>query len=339
MALNPFKDSNLNDLQQNIKAFCATHFDGLRKKLALKWERFVAKGNEKVTLMVIPHSEKKIVNFHVSIFAISFVAGLGAVIITITSILIINHSSTIKEVSKLKNYGSNSKIQIQIYKEEINKLYAIFQKMKPELTHLYSLTPGSDIDSLWARGGIDNPEPGPEADQSDDGSPPLEVLNIQEINTELETTKKILVKIKSFLEYRKKIIENTPSIWPVDGYVISRYGQRSSPFTFAREFHRGIDIEAFPGAEIRATAPGTVDDIRWDSTLGLNITIKHKYGFVTSYSHCQRISVEIGQKISKGEVIGYVGRSGKTNRYICYYQIKIGTEFVDPMPYLNRIIQ
>ena len=120
--------------------------------------------------------------------------------------------------------------------------------------------------------------------------------------------------------------------------MISRYGQRNSPYTFAKEFHNGIDIEAFPGAEIKATAPGTVDDIRWDPSLGLNVTIKHKYGFVTSYSHCQRVSVEIGQKISKGEVIGYVGRSGKTNRYICYYQIRIGTEFVDPMPYLNRII-
>jgi len=338
MALNPFKDSNLNDLQQNIRSFLSAHFDGLKKNLRLKREHFIAKGNEKITLMVIPHSEKKIVNFHISIFAISFIVGITAVIITLTSVLIINHSSTIKEVSKLKNYGSNSKIQIKMYKEEINKLYSIFQKMKPELTHLYSLTPGSDIDSLWARGGIDNPNPGPEAENEEDSSPPLEVLNIQEINTELETTKKILSKVKSFLEYRKKIIENTPSVWPVDGYIISRYGQRSSPYTFAREFHSGIDIEAFPGAEIRATAPGTVDDIKWDSTLGITLSIKHKYGFVTCYSHCQRVSVEIGQKISKGEVVGYVGRSGKSNNYICFYQIKIGTEYVDPMPYLNRIV-
>jgi murein DD-endopeptidase MepM/ murein hydrolase activator NlpD len=49
--------------------------------------------------------------------------------------------------------------------------------------------------------------------------------------------------------------------------------------------------------------------------------------------------VEPEQKVSKGEVIGYVGRTGKTTKYICYYQVKIGTEFVDPIPYLNRIIQ
>ena len=72
-----------------------------------------------------------------------------------------------------------------------------------------------------------------------------------------------------------------------------------------------IDIEAFPGSEIRATAPGKVSEIRWDPVLGLVVSIKHKYGFTTSYSHCQRVSVELDQQISKGEVIGYVGRTGQ----------------------------
>ncbi|PKL41224.1 MAG: hypothetical protein CVV44_00890 [Spirochaetae bacterium HGW-Spirochaetae-1] len=337
MAVNPFKDSNLNDLQQNITQFLSDHFGDIVASLKEKWRRFVLKGREKITVMFIPHTEKKIINFHVSIFTISFFVGIVATTIVVTSFFIINHSSTIKEVSKLKKYGTNSKIQIQKYKDEINKLYTIFQKFKPEITHLYSLTPGSDIDSLWAKGGI--PNPGPADESAEEISPPIEILNIQEVERELKTTKDLLVQIKKFLKYRKKIIENTPSVWPTSGYIISRYGQRSSPYTFKPEFHRGIDIEAFPGTEIRATAPGKVDDIRWDPILGLTISIKHKYGFVTSYSHCQRVSVESGQNVSKGEIIGYVGRTGNTTRYICYYQIRIGTEFVDPIPYLNRIMQ
>ncbi len=335
MNINPFKDSNLRDLQQNIRDFLADHFSGFIANIQNRWQLFVKKGKERMTVMFIPHSEKRIINFHISLFAISFIIGLVTLTVTITSILIINHSSTIKEVSKLKRYGTNSKIQMKKYRDEINKLYAIFQQFKPELTHLYSLTPESDIDSLWAKGGI--PNPNPDIEGSTEVSPPIEVLNMQEIERELKTTKEIIKKIKRFLEYRKKIIENTPSIWPVDGHIVSRYGQRSSPFTFQSEFHHGIDIEAFPGADIKATAPGTVNDIRWDPVLGLTISIKHKYGFVSSYSHCQRVSVEVGQKISKGEVIGYVGRTGKAAAYICYYQIRIGTEFVDPMPYLNRI--
>lgn len=335
MGINPFKDSDLNDLQQNIKKFLAEHFGEIVARIKSLLKYLVTKGKERITVMFIPHSEKKIINFHITIFAISLVATLITATVTITSILIINHSSTIKEVSKLKKYGTNSSRQIKKYKEEINKLYNLFQKFKPEITHLYSLTPQSDIDSLWAKGGEPNSEQ--KIEPNYEVSPPIEILNIQEIETELKITKKLIAKIKEFLKYRKKIIGNTPSIWPTDGYIISRYGHRSSPYTFKTEFHKGIDIEAFPGAEIRATAPGRINDIRWDPVLGLTISIKHKYGFVTSYSHCQRVSVEVGQKISKGEVIGYIGRTGKTTRYICFYQIKIGIDFVDPMPYLNRI--
>ena len=139
------------------------------------------------------------------------------------------------------------------------------------------------------------------------------------------------------MDRQKKIIENTPSIWPVEGYIIQKYGTKISPYSIQRGFHRGIDISAFPGAEIKATAPGKVESIKWDSERGLTISIKHKYGFSTHYSHCQRISVKKDQKLSKGDLIGYVGKTGKAARYICFYQLKIGTEYVDPLPYLNKL--
>lgn len=334
MKINPFKDTNLRDLQLNLIEFVADHFSGLSQKVN-DWLRLIdAKGKERITVMFIPHSEKRIVNFHLSIYALTIFSTLVVATVTITSLIIINHSSTVKEVSKLKKYGTNSKQQISRFKDESNKLYESFQRLKPEITHLYSLTPGSDIDSLWGKGG-DFTGKIPEGENN--MAPPVELLNIQEVERELKTTKKVLSKIKSFLEIRKKIIENTPSVWPVNGYIVSRFGKRSSPYTFEEEFHNGIDIETFPSAEIKATAPGIINDIKWDPSLGLTVSIKHKYGFITVYSHCQRVAVEPGQKVSKGEVIGYVGRTGKTTRYICQYQIKIGTEYTDPMPYLNKI--
>ncbi len=81
-----------------------------------------------------------------------------------------------------------------------------------------------------------------------------------------------------------------------------------------------------------------MEKISWDSKHGLKITIKHKYGFSTCYSHCQRVVVDINQKLSKGEVIGYAGKTGRASRHMCFYQVKIGTEYVDPYPYLNTII-
>lgn len=339
MGLNPFRDSNLNDLQEDLRGFFRDRFGELAEKARLKWDLFVKKGRERVTIMFIPHSAKKIANFHLSLFAIFSIVGAIVAVIVVTSIVIVNHTSTIKEISKLKMYGSYSKIQITRYKEEINRLYDIFQKFKPEITYLYSLTPGNNVDSLWAKGGNPNPDPQAEAEPGDKDSPTIEVLNIEEMERELRTTKEVLEKIKVFLEARRKIIENTPSVWPVDGYVVSRFGDRTSPYTFKKEYHQGIDIASFPGAEIRATAPGKVENIWWDPVTGLSVAVSHKYGFVTVYSHCQRVSAGIDQKVGKGEVIAYVGRTGKATRPVCFYQIKIGTDFVDPAPYLNKIVQ
>ncbi len=335
MSLNPFKESNLKDLQEDLLKFLGDHFGDLRKRVIEWWESFKKKGRERVTIMFIPHSEKKIVNFHVTKFSIAFMLITLVTTVTITSIAIVNHTSTIKEVSKLKMYRSNSRVQIQKYKEEINRLYDIFQKFKPEITYLYSLTPENNVDALWAKGGPASQLT--EAAMDDPNSPPMEILNIEEVERELKTSKEALRKIKVFLETRKRILGNTPSSWPVDGYIVSRFGQRTSPLTFQTEFHHGIDIAAFPGAEIRATAPGKVNDIRWDPVLGLTVSVNHKYGFMTHYSHCQRATVDVGDNVSKGEVIGFVGKTGKATRHMCFYQVRIGTEFVDPVPYLNKI--
>ncbi len=333
MGLNPFKDSDLNDLQQNIFEFLSHRFEGVVAKIKDWWARFVKKGNERITLMLIPHSEKRIVNFHISIFAISIIIGIVSISVTITSVLIINHSSTIKEVSKLKKYGKYSKISRQTYKEEIEVLHTVFQDFRREIEMLHKLRLGSKYTSLWARGGGTNNTKG----TGDQSVPPDELLKFKEIQKDLIVAKENMEKIKKFLSYRKRIIENTPSMWPVSGHIVSRFGYRNSPHTFQREHHYGLDIEAYPASEIKATAPGKVSQVRWDDIRGLTISIKHKYGFVTVYSHCQRAVVKVGQKIAKGDVIGYVGRTGKTTKYICYYQIKIGTTFVDPMPYLNKI--
>ena len=117
MRLNPFKDSNLNDLQSDVFGFFSDKFGGVREDFAAWWGRFKKKGNERVTIMFIPHSEKKIINFHISIFAISGIGAVLAVIIFITSLLIFSHASNVKEVSRLKLYGSDSKVQIGYYKD------------------------------------------------------------------------------------------------------------------------------------------------------------------------------------------------------------------------------
>lgn len=319
MNLNPFKDSNLNDLQKDIHLFIKDHFTNIQTNFQTKWKKFVKKGKERITIMFIPHNEKKIMNFHISIFAISAIVISIASIVSITSIIIVNHSSSIKEVSKLERNEKISEEHKKLYQEELNNLYSTYLNFKPQIASLYYMDKGTN---LFAKGGTND-------GVSTNNATPVpseKLLEIQEMEQELQNTKQALEQVKVFLDTRKKIIENTPSIWPVAGYIVAK-----------SNFNQGVEIASFPGAEIKSTAPGTVDNIRWDSVLGLTITVAHKYGYYTTYSHCQRISAEVGQKVSKGEVIAFVGNTGKTTSEVCFYQIRVGTEFVNPIPYLNKI--
>ncbi len=337
MGLNPFKDANLEILRETTLQFLNEKFHALFQNIKSRYFIIQKKAKERLTIMLIPHSEKKIINFHIPIYTVVIIISCVLITVVITSIAIINHTSTIKDVSKLKMHDSDSKALIEKYKIEINNLYDTFQKFKPEISNLYALTSDNGADSLWAKGGgsdsILSNTP------ADSAAPSLEELNIKEIEEELKTTRKILENTKDFLERRKTILENTPSIWPSEGYIITKFGSQSSYYLSDNELCRGIEIAGFPGSAIRATAPGKIMNISWDPSLGLNITIAHKYGFTTRYSHCEKIVAKINQKVDKNDLIAYMGRTGKSSKHVCFYQIGIGTDYIDPVPFLNNVAQ
>ncbi|MDA3899231.1 MAG: M23 family metallopeptidase [Spirochaetes bacterium] len=348
MGLNPFKDTDLYDLE----GYLSKRFIGIVHSVKSILSSFISsvnrKGNEKITMMFIPHSEKRIINFHISIYSIVIFTVLLVSVVTTTTVMIVNHTTTIKEITRLRLYGYDSQMQINHYKKEINNLHDTFQKFKPELTYLYSLTPDNYVDSLWAKGGAINGDSEDSAENNEvqdelsfninsEDAPDLEELNIREMGQELQTTKEVLQKIKVFLANRKKIIENTPSIWPTDGYLVNLTENGGFSSNKRLTVNNGVTIATFPGAEIKATAPGSVSDIVWDDEFGLTITIVHKYGFATIYSHCQRSTVKVDQKVSKSEIIGYVGKTGNSMSHKLLYQIKIGMEYINPLPYLNKI--
>lgn len=338
MSLNPFKEANLTDVQEYLSSSLKEYWKNQKNRIQDFSKRFREKGRERLTVMLIPHSEKRILNFHISFFTISALLFVLVLVILVASITIINHSSTVKEVDILLGSEKDSKKLIKDFKKETRLLGKIFDSFKPEIIGLHAITNGRSGSDLF--GGIGGPQKSiahePINESVDNGSDsfPDEIYDINRIQKELQVASKTIDSVKNFLVSRKKIIENTPSVWPTEGYISRLYGRQEED---SREFSHGIEIAAMPGAAVRATAPGKVVFAGWDEELGLAIKIKHKYGYMTSYGHNQRINVTVGQKVSKNEVIAYVGKTGYTRRYSLHYRVKIGTVFVDPLPYLNRI--
>ena len=121
-----------------------------------------------------------------------------------------------------------------------------------------------------------------------------------------------------------------PSIWPAAGYVSSPYGLRFN----GTEFHQGIDIAADMGAPIVATADGVVTAAGWNGGYGNMVDVDHGGGIVTRYGHASAVAVTVGQQVRRGEVIAYVGSTGRSTGPHVHYEVRVDGQPVNPAGYL-----
>jgi murein DD-endopeptidase MepM/ murein hydrolase activator NlpD len=129
----------------------------------------------------------------------------------------------------------------------------------------------------------------------------------------------------------------TPSIMPTAGWLSSPYGMRNDPFTGNYQMHWGIDISTNEGNPIVATADGIVIKVQKDKYLGNSVTISHGNGITTIYGHMMDMKirpVREGQKVKRGDVIGYVGHTGKAVGPHAHYEIHVDGKPVNPYRYL-----
>ena len=130
---------------------------------------------------------------------------------------------------------------------------------------------------------------------------------------------------------------NVPDMWPVMGPINSGFGQREDPVlgNGDGEFHKGIDIGGVDGTPVHAPAGGQVVRAGMGSGYGREIEIDHGNGIVTVYGHLQGYNVVAGQTVVKGEVIGYVGHSGRTTGSHLHYEVQVRGNAVNPHKYLR----
>lgn len=127
---------------------------------------------------------------------------------------------------------------------------------------------------------------------------------------------------------------HTPSIWPTEGWLSSGYGPRKHPITGQPDYHYGVDIAGMVGTPIRAAADGTVVAAGRRAGYGLTIIIDHDYGRRTLYGHLSRIQVKVGQRVTKGQVIGAMGSTGLSTGPHLHYEVHVNGRPVNPLNYL-----
>ena len=129
---------------------------------------------------------------------------------------------------------------------------------------------------------------------------------------------------------------NAPSLWPVVGRITSSFGERLDPFNGEGAFHAGIDIGTTFGAPVRAAADGVVTKASFGDGYGREVMIDHGNGIVTLYGHLSGFAVTEGQQVKRGQVIGYVGSSGRSTGPHLHYEVRIRDTPVNPHKFLRE---
>jgi murein DD-endopeptidase MepM/ murein hydrolase activator NlpD len=161
-------------------------------------------------------------------------------------------------------------------------------------------------------------------------------------------SKQLYIQSKSFDEVfemakkKEEMLASLPAIQPVSNEDLTRmasgYGYRTDPVYKTTKFHAGMDFTAPRGTPIYATGDGTI--IQADAAnrgYGNHVRIKHGYGYITLYAHMSKFNCKVGQKVKRGDVIGYVGNTGKSVGPHCHYEVRKNNNPINPVNFYFKV--
>lgn len=161
--------------------------------------------------------------------------------------------------------------------------------------------------------------------------------NLDILERELDARERQLKGAIAGLKETVYRLDHTPSLWPVPLVrITSRFGTRRDPFTGGRDVHHGLDLHAYTGQPVRATAAGRVVFAGYQGSYGYKVEIDHGFGIRSIYAHNSRIAVHVGQIVSKGQVICYAGSTGRSTAPHVHFEIRLSRQPVNPAGVLMR---
>jgi murein DD-endopeptidase MepM/ murein hydrolase activator NlpD len=160
--------------------------------------------------------------------------------------------------------------------------------------------------------------------------------NLQEIKNRLLQQSNSFAEIEKLIANKEAFLAHLPAIQPVSNKELSRiasgFGLRIDPVYKTTKMHKGLDFTAPQGTPIYATADGTVSLADFSATgFGNHVIINHDYGYETLYGHMVKLNCTVGKTVKRGELIGWVGSTGKSTGPHCHYEVHKNGEAVDPV--------
>ncbi len=300
--------------------------------------------NNKFTVMIIPHSEKHTVRLNIPMYVLQIMA----VILIISIILFFLGLKSYINLKKENEMLISSRLELEAVKNKLNTVAYRVSDMESSVSQLeflenqireqngleQSITFFDDKNKrvvMASRSATAKNPPDTTTLIADETEKKLDLME-EAVPVREESAKELISQV----EEKKKRLAATPSIYPTIGRITSHYGYRRDPFHGRISFHDGIDFANSYNTPVYSAAEGTVLSAQVRSGYGRQIKIYHGYGISTSYSHLARMIVSPGDKVKKGQLIGYMGSSGRSTGTHLHYMVYENGSTVNPVKYLPR---
>lgn len=273
----------------------------------------IKKAFTSITIMVVPHDNHRSMNLKIpvaGIFATLLLAAVGSGYLFCLAISGLDY--------KEQHYEMADKVEF--YSDQFEQWDSTVMALKTvegEFRKLFSYDTKDDV--------LEN------VDTSFIGS-----LEIPDLVEELKKRIDTVEEIKDYLSVQKNIYLATPKGYPASGRISSSYGKRKDPFSGEMAFHSGVDISSKLGSPVQVTADGVVSHAGWTKRSGYVVVIEHGCGFRTLYAHNKSNKVKIGNRVKRGDVIGYVGSTGKSTGPHVHYEVWKNGRTVNAKSYLTQ---
>jgi murein DD-endopeptidase MepM/ murein hydrolase activator NlpD len=294
---------------------------------------------KKMTFMVVPHDGGKSVQIKINLFTLHTLVLLLGGLVTWAAIVIaqdVNYRFAQMTEQKFKN-------NMQEILGELETNRVLLSRMASVDSQFRKLLKLGDRKQVFELNGMG----GPTEEDSERFSRLLQEKNdhlLNKVDSSLKDTNQQAAQqeasfkeISVFLDKQRSILAATPSIWPVKGWITSGFGKRASPLTGEPGRHMGVDIANEANTPIRVTADGLVTYAGWQTGYGRVVAIEHGYGYSTRYGHCARIDVKVGDEVKRGQILGYVGSTGRSTGSHVHYEVRVHGMPVDPEKYLPKV--
>lgn len=321
-----------NALFARVSARVTATFASFRASLS----RFKAAGRQKLTIMLIPHTEKRIINLQLSFFALGGMLVAAGIVFLAFVFSAARFSDTANKLQSRSSDLASTQADLDAVRDQTSQLVTAAKRFESALSGTLGRIGTSPS-------GPNSPEQSGdlasffESTESSAGSV-REIGELQRVTDYLEKSVDPLKELGTLLQNQSSVLTEIPNIWPVKGgsHISMYYGQNENPFTGQWYIHKGVDISTYrSGDPVVSTADGRVIGIGYDASLGNFIILQHSHGFFTRYGHLMAFRVSKGQKVKQGQVIGLLGNTGLTTGPHLHYEVHLGTGVIDPLKFLN----